>query len=232
MTPQVAGTIWWDFDGTLVSRPAMWSEAGHRLLSAQRPDLDISREQVGLMLRTGFPWHNPDCAHPELCEPEAWWDAVYRRYRLLFAECGCADLESETSFESIRQHVTDAAGYRLFDDVVPVLDRLRQRGWRQLIVSNHVPELPEIVAALGIGGFFDAVVTSALVGYEKPHSVMFAAARSLTTASGPIWMVGDNPEADCRSAVRFGVNAVLARSEEGFEPQVSSLLDLELMLEV
>ena len=27
-----AGTIWWDFDGTLVSRPMMWSEAGHRLL--------------------------------------------------------------------------------------------------------------------------------------------------------------------------------------------------------
>ena len=110
------------------------------------------------------------------------------------------------------------------------MTRLRTSGWRHIVVSNHVPELAQIIDGLGLAGFFEALVSSALVGYEKPHPALFAAARALTADDGSIWMVGDNPEADCSGAVRFGVNAVLVRTSTGFAPQVDDLFALESVL--
>jgi ribonucleotide monophosphatase NagD (HAD superfamily) len=43
-------------------------------------------------------------------------------------------------------------------------------------------------------------------------------------------MVGDNPDADCSGAVRFGVNAVLVRTATGFDPRIDDLFALESVL--
>ena len=91
-------------------------------------------------------------------------------------------------------------------------------------------ELPQIIDGLGLAGFFDAIVSSALVGYEKPRPELFAAARALTQDDGAVWMVGDNPDADCSGAVRFGVNAVLVRTATGFDPRIDDLFALESVL--
>ena len=34
---------WWDFDGTLVSRPLMWSEVALRLLERHAPDSGVTQ---------------------------------------------------------------------------------------------------------------------------------------------------------------------------------------------
>jgi hypothetical protein len=75
---QEKGTIWWDFNGTLIARPFMWSDAGHRFLNRVAPDHQISREQLGKALQTGFPWHKPDLGHTDLTTPALWWESVYR----------------------------------------------------------------------------------------------------------------------------------------------------------
>ena len=217
------GTIWWDFDGTLVSRPRMWSGIGYRLITTHRPDINVSLEAVGEALRVGFPWHDHERDHLDLCDSELWWAAVCDRYVTLFADLGWPDADRKALLPVIREHILDCRAYTVFDDVVPVLNRLRSDGWRHLVVSNHIPELPALVDGLGLGGSFEAVVTSALAGYEKPHGQLFAAARAQTTGDGPIWMVGDNPHADCFGATRYGVRAVLVRTAEGFEPRCADL---------
>lgn len=50
------------------------------------------------------------------------------------------------------------------------------RVWRQLILSNHVPELVAIVEGLGIDCYFETVLRSGVTGYEKPHPASFAGA--------------------------------------------------------
>ena len=45
---------------------------------------------------------------------------------------------------------------------MPALEHLRRKGWRQTVVSNHVPEFDGIVDTLGISGFFGAVVSSGI----------------------------------------------------------------------
>ena len=68
----------------------------------------------------------------------------------------------------------DPRHWAVFDDTKPTLTRRREAGWRHLIVSNHVPELPQLVQDLGLAEFIDEVLTSATTGYEKPHPQMFA----------------------------------------------------------
>lgn len=82
-------------------------------------------------------------------------------------------------------------------------------GWRQLILSNHVPELASIVRALGIDQYLDAVISSAFVGYEKPHPAAYAAAMDIAGSPLRAWMIGDSLEADALGADRVGLAAIL-----------------------
>ena len=74
-----------------------------------------------------------------------------------------------------------------------------------MIVSNHIPELPQLVEGLALARHFAAVVTSGIVGYEKPHEQMFEAARAHTIPGKPVWMIGDNLVSDCLAVTRLGV---------------------------
>jgi putative hydrolase of the HAD superfamily len=189
----------------------MWSEAGHRLLTRTFPDHQVGFAEFGTQFHTGFPWHRQDHAHPELATPELWWDEIYRVYLRAFRHFGFADCALVDGLPAIRSDILDAGRYSLFDDVLPVLGALASKGWRQIVVSNHVPELAHVIAGLGISQFFHAVVTSGLVEYEKPHERIFEAALKHSVPGGPIWMIGDNVACDCLPARALGANAVLVR---------------------
>src|SRR5690242_10745503 len=98
----------------------MWSQAGHRLLSTHRPDLDVPFERLRASLEIGFPWHRPEYPHDELCVPDDWWDAVYDHYRRAYVVHGW-DAIDDGVLTAIRTDITDASGYHVFEDVVPVL---------------------------------------------------------------------------------------------------------------
>ena len=92
----------------------------------------------------------------------------------------------------VRDRYIDPAGYVVYDDSVPTLRELGRRGWRHFILSNHVPELPDIVAALGLRPFVEEVITSARVDYEKPNPAIFRLALDMAGDPAEAWMVGDN----------------------------------------
>jgi len=57
---------------------------------------------------------------------------------------------------------------------------------------------------------FSAIVTSARVGYRKPHPKIFEAAMAATNASPrEILFIGDTLEADARGAAQAGFQALL-----------------------
>jgi putative hydrolase of the HAD superfamily len=82
-----------------------------------------------------------------------------------------------------------------------------------VILSNHVPELEAIISGLGIRDRFAAVITSALIGYEKPHPEAFRIALAKAGHPETVWMVGDNPRADVAGAEAAGIPAILVRHE-------------------
>jgi putative hydrolase of the HAD superfamily len=219
------GVLWWDFDGTLVSRPVMWAEVALRLLDREVPDHGVPVESMTALVFAGMPWHRLGHAHPELTSPDLWWAAVFRRYVEVFTELGYPSAASPPALAALRADILDASAYVVFDDVRPALIRARANGWRSLMVSNHVPELEMLVRDLGMAPFFESVVSSGVVGYEKPHARLFEAALRQTGPARPVWMIGDNPDADCSPVCAIGHQAVLVRSPVAgaFERQAADL---------
>lgn len=203
----------WDFDGTLAQRSGEtgWSRLLAEVLDAEEPGHPHTGDTFRPHLRHGFPWHAPEVAHPELCAPGAWWDSVRPLLARAYEAAGYgAARAQELAAAAQRLYVDPTVGWRLFDDTLPVLERLREEGWTHAILSNHVPELRTIVAALGLDGLVSTVVCSAETGYEKPHPRAFAALLDAIEAER-VAMVGDNVVADVLGAEALGIPAVLVR---------------------
>lgn len=209
-------TILWDFDGTLGYRDGMWSGCLVEVLDEQEPGHAWCVDDFRPSLRDGFPWHAPDVPHPELATPDAWWGPVESILAAAYGNVGYDEERSCALAAFARARYVDPThGWRLFDDTLPLLSRLREEGWRHVILSNHVPELDGIVEALGLGDLIDAIVNSARTGYEKPHPEAYAAARAAAGDPDELWMVGDNPVADVAGAEAAGIRAILVRADGG-----------------
>ena len=122
--------------------------------------------------------------------------------------------ESVNLAEAARRRYVDPSSFRVFEDTRPTLERLANSGWRNIVLSNHVPELAAIVSGIGLDDLIDTLFTSALTGYEKPHPEAFAIARREAGDPTRIWMVGDNPDADVLGAQAVGIPAILVRQED------------------
>jgi putative hydrolase of the HAD superfamily len=202
--------VLFDFDGTLAERPGMWRLAVQDMLDEHVPGHPLTVEALRPYLRDGFPWHRPDEPHPELCDPDAWWAHVGALFEVVLRDAGAEPAAVPRIQAAIRAHYCDHRRFSLFPDTIDALSRLRDAGFRTVILSNHVPELPAIVEGLGLAELVDAVLTSAITGYEKPHPEAFRLALGDSSPEDS-WMVGDNPVADVSGAEAVGLEALLVR---------------------
>jgi putative hydrolase of the HAD superfamily len=203
----------WDFDGTLAHRRGEtgWSILLAEALDAEEPGHGHFAELFRPHLREGFPWHTPEVAHPELCEPEAWWGSVRPVLGRAYEAAGYTPARAlELADVARRLYVDPNVGWALFDDTLPALERLTQAGWTHAILSNHVPELRAMVAGLGLEDVVAFISCSAETGYEKPHEQAFASVLD-SLRPDEAWMVGDNVVADVLGAEAVGIPAVLVR---------------------
>jgi putative hydrolase of the HAD superfamily len=210
----VPPTVLWDFDGTLAFRDGMWVGCLLDVLDEHDPGHGRCADDFRQSLRDGFPWHTPQRPHPELTSADAWWAPVQELMAAAYRTAGYDGTRAATLAAHARTTFCDPTrSWRLFDDTLPALHMLRHEGWRHVILSNHVPELPAIVEYLRLGSLVDAIVNSAETGYEKPHLEAFAIARRVAGDPEILWMVGDNPVADVAGAEAAGIPAVLVRRD-------------------
>jgi putative hydrolase of the HAD superfamily len=116
--------------------------------------------------------------------------------------------------EAIGRHIDELEAqperYALFEDTMPALDRLARAGIASIVVSNHIWRLPEVVRGLGLGSRLGGVLTSARVGYRKPHPEIYAAALRLASCEpAEAIFVGDSPSHDVEGPRRSGMHALL-----------------------
>lgn len=224
--------IFWDFDGTLAYRPGEWRGCLIEVLDEYEPGHGITSEAIRPHLQEGFPWHRPDRPHPELSDPATWWALVQSILATGLRAEGMTHPRSEEIARIFRFRYTDGSiVWTLCPDVVPVLTRLANESWRHVILSNHVPELPAIVDGVGLGGLFENVISSANVGYEKPHQEIFALARKLSGGPQELWMIGDNLQADVEGARDAGIRAILVQHpDRSVTPDALSLLQAETII--
>jgi putative hydrolase of the HAD superfamily len=206
--------ILWDFDGTLGERPGGWSGLLAETLAAEVPGSDLGPDDFAHHLRAGFPWHDWRTAHPTWKTPESWWDNLRPVLARAYISVGL-DPDTAGRLAGVARHrYLDPTRFILYEDTVPTLRRLSTHGWRHAVLSNHVPELTDIVAATSLASLVDWVISSGICGYEKPHPEIYAHAQEVV--SEPVaWMVGDNPECDVDGARRAGLRAILVRRDDG-----------------
>jgi beta-phosphoglucomutase len=154
-------------------------------------------------------------------ELDRWWTAVFH------AIWPDAPHLAQAMFDAFRADRFD----RVFPDVVPALDALRELGFPLAVLSNFTPDLENLLRRLGLRDYFGFVIVSALVGLAKPDSRVFdlAVARSGLPRRRLLY-VGDHVGDDIHGAWAAGIDAVLIdrgdRQAEAACPRIRSLLDL------
>ena len=202
----------WDFDGTLAYREGGWSGACVEVISRTDSTLEIGIDDIRPHLDTGFPWHAPNEPHPEISKADEWWERLYPVLESAMTEAGLSPTKAVTLAPRVRETYL-AEDWYLFEDVVPTLESLADQGWSHLVLSNHVPELEQIIDDLGLSGYLDAVFTSASIGYEKPHPEAFMTVLRTLETDAIVWMVGDSIEADILGARPLELPAILVRGD-------------------
>ena len=157
--------------------------------------------------------------HPELDHDEEIWVLFTER---IIVGMGGRGNTYEAAREMERRW-SESVHFELYDDALPVLDLLRERGLKIGMLSNSSRDLVEFVAHHGL--YADAVLTSRAHGKTKPHGSIFAAMlERLAVEPAEAVMVGDTIEDDVEGALAAGMRAVLL-DREGRYPGVPDRLD-------
>jgi len=98
----------------------------------------------------------------------------------------------------------------LAEDTTSVLTELRRRGFSLGIITNGVPAIQrQTIEGLGLAPFFDHVIISGLVGYQKPDRRIFQKAMEEAGASPENTLyLGDSPAIDVGGAKKAGIKSV------------------------
>ncbi len=135
-------------------------------------------------------------------------------YGIFLADLGITE---EGLIDTVYRAFTDRSNYTMFDDVVPVLEKLSGVGLKLGVISNFEEWLERLLDDLGLTPFFSVRVISGVEGLEKPDPRIFRLAieRAGVTAESSVY-VGDNPEFDVDPAAAVGMFPVLIDRRDRF----------------
>lgn len=211
-------TIFWDFDGTLVYSEHLWSGSLYRSLQRYTSHKDITLDEIRPPMSHGFSW---DFYYEDMHElvGEKWWDYTFEHILRVYKAVGITESEAKTLLPLFRKTLLEAENYHIYADTIPTLETLRKRGYKHFLLSNNYPELDITMEKIGLAKYFDGMIISAQVGYDKPRREIFEIA--LERAGNPerCFMVGDNPQSDIKGAANIGIPAILVHNDnsQGFD---------------
>ena len=208
-----SGAVIWDFDRTLARRATGWSGMLLALLNREEPAHGVELSVLMGYMVGIWPWDRPEREHPELADPADWWADLVPRMASALRSSGAPGRLAEKVAAAAAVEYSRPEHWSAVPDAAEVLRLVRDMGWRNAILSNHCPELPQIVRSVGLADHVDCVLTSAAIGVEKPHRKAFEVALQRLGNPTQVWMVGDSLEADVEGAGRAGIPAVLVHGE-------------------
>jgi putative hydrolase of the HAD superfamily len=210
--------VLFDVDFTLVKPGPDLSPEGYRRLGKRHGlDLDPARYSDARAAAVESTQRDPELRHDE----EMWFDFTERIIRGMG---GDTDAARDLAVEMTRLWER-SENFDLYDDVLPVIGRLRGHGLKLGLVSNGGRELDELVAhhALDV----DCAIASRAHGWTKSHPTIFQAALELLGVEpAEAAMVGDSVEDDVEGAIALGMRAFLIDREDRYPESVERLRDL------
>ena len=206
--------IIFDSTGTLMTpdpEPACIYQATARRLGSR---LDV--EQIRVNLRAALVRHFFGDTSGQPTDE----DAELLRWRRIVADA-LPDLRGDQlrhAFDSLWNHFASAETWRLYDDVLGTLDRLKSEGYLIAVASNFDARLQSILSGMKIQDRFDDVLISSKLGWSKPNTQFYdaAAIRLCAADRSRLLMIGDTHRGDVLAAQAAGWNARhLVRDHDG-----------------
>lgn len=120
----------------------------------------------------------------------------------------------------------------LYEDVLPALNRLKDKGMPLGLISNVDNDITEILTKLGLMPFLKVVITSLELGYHKPQPEIFKeAVKQAGVQPQEAIYVGDQYRIDVLGAKQTGMLGILIDrggyfKEDIEEPKIRSLNQL------
>jgi putative hydrolase of the HAD superfamily len=190
--------ITFDVGNTLITT---WPSVGHIYaeIAARHGCVGVTAELLEARFRAVWP------GRLHLAETRSGWQQVVDE---VFE--GLSDSPpSRTFFGELFDRFAQPDVWRIYDDVLPALDRLAARGLRLAVISNWDERLRTILRALALDARFETIVVSCEVGHAKPHPAIFDEATArLGLPANRILHIGDNAEADLHGARNAGLHAL------------------------
>jgi putative hydrolase of the HAD superfamily len=211
----VLRAVVFDVDFTLARPGPDLGPDGYRELG-RRHGLDLDPSRYEEARATAFAEVK---RHPELDHDEEIW--ILFTERIIRGMGGEGD--TYAAAVEMESRWAQSVHFELYDDALPVLEHLRQRGLLIGLLSNSSRDLNEFVVHHSLRA--DAVLTSHAHGKTKPHQSIFRAMLGLLdVAPDEAVMVGDTIDDDVVGARAVGMRAVLL-DREGRYPDVDGRLD-------
>ena len=205
----------WDFDNTLAYREGMWGSTIYELLN-EHGYCKSNLDDIKHYLKNGFPWHSPEVSHQVFFNNKKWWEYMNEHFVGILKELKVENNVAITIANKIREKYLEPSKWHLYDDTIYCLKNSIEKGYSNIILSNHVPELDELVDNLGIRDYFIKVYSSAHIGYEKPNIKIFEKVFMDINDVDSITMVGDSYIADIQGAKEAGIDAILVRKSNDY----------------
>jgi putative hydrolase of the HAD superfamily len=227
-----AQAIFLDLDGTLLDYPeAAWADTVRavvgQLASPPAAGLDPARLTSVYMKISGRHFRAAEAAGEAPADGHALWRRLWAE---ALAECGQTDDALATralqAYERER-----AARYRLFGDVRPTLERLRELVGALVLITNGPGSTQRHKAdATGLTSLVNAVIVSGEAGVSKPDPAIFRlAAQAADVPLTEAWHVGDSLTSDIAGAVTSGLGAAVWLNRTGADrPAAAPRPDYEI----
>lgn len=178
-------------------------------------------------MSSGFPWHNWEEPHVNQ-DPEDYWKRIATLYQQMFETLGLHATAVQLSAQ-VRARFCDFRKWHLYPGTLEALETVSQKGYQQVVLSNHVPELNQIMEHLGVGRHLNGIFNSGLTGYEKPHPECYLQILRAYPHATKVVMVGDNRKADVLTPKEHGIEGILMHASD---PDVKSAATWSDLLEM
>ena len=146
--------------------------------------------------------------HASAVTEQAERDQFHTAYGLILRALGVSCPTEELVADILRPFEEDV-GMEPFPDTVRALRQFQRAGLRMGVVSDNWPSLDRRFRTLGLRGYFDAFVISALAGSSKPCERIYrAAVEEMGMPPEHLVFVDDRP-VNVAAAVRLGMNGIV-----------------------
>jgi putative hydrolase of the HAD superfamily len=199
--------VFFDAGETLLSPQPSWSELSARVL--QQRGHDVTTELLREAWRHGGQ-HFLNAADEGFMFSVSAEDSHHFWTSLYHDMLDFLGIDDDVAAEVLYKTFSDPTNYALFEDALPAVTALKERGLKIGIISNFESWLRKMLAGMDVLDLFDVIAISGDLNLEKPDPRIFKWAMGEAGVDAPSSMhVGDSPNFDAQPAHELGMVGVL-----------------------